>query len=1051
MVKPSCTLNDVNSRVAVSKRDVRWCLLWALLLFSPFSFALDDIQLWREQAKAVRQLAENNVPQAYEQAQALQKALPANAAPEDQLRMLNLLGRIEVYLALTDEAAAHIDAAHALAEKHQDRIGQAEADLNATLNLVNQGKLKELSEVTKHGLEMLDGQNAPDLMGEMLVRASMMYRRNGQIEASVNMAMHAMEIAKQTHHPLAMTYAHQGLGISYEQSARYQEAKYHFEQMLAQAKLAKSKLLEAYAVSSLASAATQAQVLKEAEQNYRRAIVLFVEVGAPLGLNYAMHGLANNLKSQHRLDESLALMDKVVATCKRYHNQISTWYALNLRGEVYQGLGSLTKAQADMQAAYQIAEDIGHAQYQGESAKKLANIAAALGNHKLAYQLEIESDQLLSTVHRNDAGDLMLKLADKFQSESKQRQINQLELRNQQQEAHLKQKALQQRSMWILITSGFLMLAGVVFFQWRLSRSNKLLKELNKQLENAKNEFAKQTDILQSVLDSMADGVSVANERGELLFVNPSGSRILGLRSSEVTSKTPIMLNRTMFYLPDQVTPYPEHELPLQKAIRGESTDRTEVFLADDATENNRWLEVTARPVLDKNGDNRGGVVVFSDVTKRKQAEDELEFMAHHDNLTKLPNRHLLRYHFQKAMAEAHATSSRVAMLFLDLDHFKEINDSLGHGIGDEMLKKIAERLQGCVSDVDTISREGGDEFVVLLTKCWSLDDIRHVAQRILDAVAQPFEICGLHLHTSFSVGISVYPDDGHDFEDLRQHADTALYCAKDVGRNNFRFFTEQMNVDANERMQIQLDLRQALKEQQLFLHYQPQRDLKSNQIIGMEALLRWHKNKQVVSPATFIPIAEKSGLILPIGDWVLREACMQAASWRKQDLPSLTIAVNISAIQIKHPSIVGTIQAVLRESGLPAHLLELELTESVLLQDAESSIEVIRTLKNMGVQLAVDDFGTGYSSFSYLKRLDIDKLKIDQSFVSDLLSDSEDAAIVKAIIQLGHNLDITVIAEGVETKQQLAFLKKHGCDQVQGYLFGKPVAAEAFAQFFNT
>ncbi len=423
-------------------------------------------------------------------------------------------------------------------------------------------------------------------------------------------------------------------------------------------------------------------------------------------------------------------------------------------------------------------------------------------------------------------------------------------------------------------------------------------------------------------------------------------------------------------------------------------------------------------------------------------AEEELAFLAHHDPLTRLPNRLLLRDRFEQAVLMMQRTQLRIAMLFLDLDNFKEVNDSLGHGVGDELLISVVQRLQVTLRDVDTISREGGDEFVVLLTGIQNISDVSRIAQNILDTMAQPFVIGDHALHTSCSIGISLYPNDGENFDVVRKNADTALYRAKDSGRRNYRFFSGQMNIDAQMRMQMQNDLRKALRDHEFLLHFQPQIRLNDSRVVGLEALLRWQKGETLVPPNDFIPAAEHSGLIVPIGEWVLNTACHQAAQWQQQGQQELVVAVNLSSLQFKHGNIIDTVNAALKSSGLPPHLLELELTESILLQDVSAAMKILRDLHNIGVKLSIDDFGTGYSSLSYLKRLSVDKLKVDQSFVRDIAIDKDDAAIVTAIIQLGHTLNLEVIAEGVETDEQLAFLKQTGCDEVQGYLFSRPLPA---------
>lgn len=440
------------------------------------------------------------------------------------------------------------------------------------------------------------------------------------------------------------------------------------------------------------------------------------------------------------------------------------------------------------------------------------------------------------------------------------------------------------------------------------------------------------------------------------------------------------------------------------------------------------------------------GIEALRERAQRQVAEEKLVFLAHHDPLTGLPNRLLLRDRFDRAIAGAERERSGVAMLFLDLDNFKQVNDSLGHDVGDRLLVQAVQRLQACVRDTDTISRQGGDEFVILLTGVIDTSVISQVAQKVLDSVAAPFEIDTHTLSISFSIGISLYPDDGRDFDTLFKNADTALYHAKDSGRDAYHFFAARMNTDALARMQLQSDLRRAVKNQEFLLHYQPQVDIISGRIVGLEALVRWQfPGRELIPPGTFIPLAEDSGMIIPIGEWVINEACRQAMVWQDQGLPPLVVAVNLSAHQFRRGDLIGTVAGALERSGLPAALLELELTESILLQETDLVMKKLHSLKEMGVKLSIDDFGTGYSSLSYLKRLSVDKLKIDQSFVRDLVEDADDAAIIRAIIQLGHTMQLSVIAEGVETEAQLAFLKSNGCDEAQGYLFSRPVAAEEF------
>lgn len=439
------------------------------------------------------------------------------------------------------------------------------------------------------------------------------------------------------------------------------------------------------------------------------------------------------------------------------------------------------------------------------------------------------------------------------------------------------------------------------------------------------------------------------------------------------------------------------------------------------------------------------------DITERRQAEARIGFLAHHDILTGLPNRVLLRDRFEQALARAQRSRKQVAMLFLDLDNFKRVNDTLGHLAGDQLLLESVTRLTGCMRDSDTISRQGGDEFILLLDDISDVETVDRIAMDILRVLVEPVEINGHAINTSCSIGVALYPQDGSDFDSLLQKADTAMYSAKDAGRNTYRFFDDGMNRQAREHLMLQNRLHQALFRGELQLHYQPQMDADSGSVTGVEALLRWY-NPELgeVSPARFIPVAEDSGLIVPIGVWVIEQACQQAQAWRQAGVPDLGMSVNLSALQFRRAGLIETVAGALARSGLPPHLLELELTESILLQDVENTLDTVRQLKALGVRLAIDDFGTGYSSLSYLKRFAVDRLKIDQSFVRDIGTDPDDAAIVSAIIQLARSLRLGIIAEGVETAEQLAFLHEAGCREVQGYLFSRPLEPAALEAFLR-
>jgi diguanylate cyclase (GGDEF)-like protein len=427
-----------------------------------------------------------------------------------------------------------------------------------------------------------------------------------------------------------------------------------------------------------------------------------------------------------------------------------------------------------------------------------------------------------------------------------------------------------------------------------------------------------------------------------------------------------------------------------------------------------------------------------------EMARVQLDHLAHHDVLTDLPNRMLLQDRLGQAIEVARRQGRQLAVMYMDLDHFKHINDSLGHAVGDLLLKSVAQRLVACVRQSDTVSRQGGDEFVVLLPFIEHAEDAALSAQKMLTALLLPHRIDGRELHIGVSIGMSIYPNDGIDAQTLIKCADTAMYYAKENGRNNFRFFEPDMNARAVQRQSTEASLRLALERQEFVLFYQPKINLQSGRIVGVEALIRWqHPERGLLSPAQFVAIAEDCGLILPMGRWVLREACLQAQAWLRSGLPPITVAVNTSAVEFRAKDFLDNVRATLEDTQFEPRYLELELTESVLMRDSKSTGALLQAIADLGVKLAIDDFGTGYSSLSYLSRFPINTLKIDQSFVTQMNTNPDDAAIVSAVISMGKSLKQRVIAEGVETPEQYAFLRAQNCDEGQGYYFGRPVPAQ--------
>jgi len=543
---------------------------------------------------------------------------------------------------------------------------------------------------------------------------------------------------------------------------------------------------------------------------------------------------------------------------------------------------------------------------------------------------------------------------------------------------------------------------------------------------------------LAQVIDTVPAMIMATDRYGKCIFVNAYQAAFTGLDPANGVGHDVA----AMF---DQDHAKRSHLLDQRVFAGGQPLPSFEEEILDHAGIGRQFL-TTKSPLRGSSGAVDGVLTTSLDITDQKRAQSHLRHLAHYDAQTDLPNRVLLRQRLQQEIGSALQSGGVFALHFLDLDRFKGVNDALGHHLGDRLLTAVAKRLQAWSRDGDTVARLGGDEFAVLQRHISGPQDAAEHAQRMIDVVAQPFSIDGHKISMTGSVGISVYGPDSNDIDDLLKNADLAVYCSKAEGRNTYRFFQPSMHLRAHDALILEESLRDGLINNEFVLHYQPQVDLESGRIVGAEALVRWQRpGLGLLHPGGFLRTAEESGLILPIGEWVLREACAQAKSWQRRGLPPLRVAVNISPVQFRGQDVYQMVVDALRDTGLDPWCLELELTESIIMDETEVAAKCLRRLRDLGVLFALDDFGTGYSSLSHVKRFTVDRLKIDQTFISNLMAGTHDAAIVRAIISLGRGLNVKVVAEGVETAQELAYVRAEGCDEIQGMYFSPPLPADDF------
>ncbi len=577
--------------------------------------------------------------------------------------------------------------------------------------------------------------------------------------------------------------------------------------------------------------------------------------------------------------------------------------------------------------------------------------------------------------------------------------------------------------------------------QKEVSKLNAGLEERVMQRTSELSEANKHLSLQAAALKAAANAIVITDFHGTIIWVNRAFTAMTGYGQEEIVGKNPNLLNSGE--QPESYYAELWSTILSGKVWKGEIVNRRK-----DGTTYTEEMTITPVSLEDTgNPTNTYFIAIKQDITQRKAAEKQIQFLAYYDALTGLPNRTLLQDRLSKALAGARRRKDKVALLFLDLDGFKTIHDSLGHSVGDLVLQEVAERLKRFAREQDTVARVGGDEFLIVLTAVKDAADAAVAAERLMHAMTVELVIQGRSLSISCSIGIGIFPEHGTDGETLIKNADAAMYCAKESGCNSFRFFSEGMNAEAMERLTLEHGLRLALEKRELFLVYQPQMDIATGKTTGLEALLRWqHPELGLVRPDKFIRIAENSGLIIPIGEWVLRTACSQARKWQDEGLLAVPVAVNVSAVQFRQEDFCELIGRVLWETGLAPQYLEMELTESLLLSNAHVTLSVLQNLRAMGLKLAIDDFGTGYSSLSYLRQFPVSKLKIDRSFIRDVAVNPDDAAITTAIIGMAKSLNLKVIAEGVEDEAQMSFLRARQCDEIQGYYFSKPLVVEKVA-----
>ncbi|MCC7545480.1 MAG: EAL domain-containing protein, partial [Aquabacterium sp.] len=576
-------------------------------------------------------------------------------------------------------------------------------------------------------------------------------------------------------------------------------------------------------------------------------------------------------------------------------------------------------------------------------------------------------------------------------------------------------------------------------------------QSIRKAIHEAQRQLNEVDEMRSMIVHTAPYAIVILNTHGMIQAINPAGETLLGYPASQLIGRS----NSQRFFDPEQVAArsqmlsirlnQPVGDFQVLTHLAKESPGLPSEWNLVRADGETIVAEITVHALADEAGDKTGYLATAHDVTQRRRAEDQVQHMAMHDALTALPNRNMLQEQLKVCLNLAERESLTMAMMFLDLDRFKKINDTLGHHIGDSVLIEVARRLRSTMRTSDIVARLGGDEFVVLLPRIANIDDGERVAEKVLGLFTEPLRIGPHELRVTPSIGLALYPQHGSDSITLMRHADLAMYRAKNAGRNRIQTYSEEMESVTEASLVLENDLYKAVDQDELRLFFQPQFDCASGAITGVEALLRWEHGGKLVPPDEFIPLAEESGLIVRMGEWVLRRACLRAQQWRQQTGWPLRVAVNLSAVQLEHPDILNTVASALRDTGLDPTALELEITESVVVRESLRAADILNQLRALGVSIAIDDFGVGYSSFAYLRELPVDRFKLDRSFISAIPQSEADSRLASALIAMAHRLEVGIVAEGVETAEQAVFLKDHGCDECQGYYLGRPMPEARF------